>query len=104
MFDSVSGVGVDDPVDREREDAFAWASIERELRCGEEERTWGNTIPSGRLGRSVQLEQVLPETLALWQQGRLDERRVAAICDTTHYLSVGKARAVQRRVLERAPE
>jgi hypothetical protein len=34
-----------------------------------------------RLGRSARLEQVLPETLALWQQGRLDERRVAAICD-----------------------
>ena len=40
----------------------------------------------------------------MWQQGRLDERRVAAICDATHYLSVNKARAVQRRVLDRAPE
>jgi len=57
-----------------------------------------------RLGRSVQLEQVLPETLALWLQGRLDERRVTAICDTTHYLSADNARAVQHRVLERAPE
>jgi uncharacterized protein DUF222 len=191
MFEGVSGVEVEDSVDRELEDAFDWASIERELRCGEEERTWGNTVPSGlfaleidggtqcedglsdaqlidamvgferltawaearqarilaefarrrpgddptlvatdkpcamskfapdevglalklarmtakaRLGRSVQLEGVLPETLALWQQGRLDERRVAAICDATHYLTAGKARAVQRRVLERAPE
>jgi hypothetical protein len=57
-----------------------------------------------RLGRAAQLEQVLPETLALWQQGRLDERRVAAICDATHYLPVNKARAVQNRVLDRAPE
>jgi hypothetical protein len=141
------------------EDALDWVSIERELRQGEEERTWGNTAPSGlfaleidsdtrheaelsdsqlvdamvgferltgwaqarqarllaefarrrpgddptmvatdkacalgkfapdevglaltlsrmtakaKLGRAVQLEQVLPETLTLWQQGRLD--------------------------------
>ena len=57
-----------------------------------------------RLGRSVQLDEVLPEPLQLWQRGRLDERRVAAICDTTHYLSAEKARAVQRRVLDRAPD
>jgi hypothetical protein len=57
-----------------------------------------------RIGRSVQLEQVLPETLHAWQHGRLDERRVTAICDTTHYLPVDKARAVQQRVLGRAPE
>jgi uncharacterized protein DUF222 len=56
-----------------------------------------------RLGRSVQLEQLLPETLQLWEQGRLDERRVAAICEATHYLSVEKARAVQQRVIDRAP-
>jgi hypothetical protein len=181
---------LDTELDTELEDAFAWAAIERELRQGGEDRTLGNTSPSGffaleidtdtqhedglsdaqlidamvgferltawaearqarllaefarrrpgddptrvatdkpctisryapdevglalklargtakaRLGRSVQLEQVLPETLQLWQQGRLDERRVAAICDATHYLSVHKARAVQRRVLDRAP-
>ena len=175
---------------RPLEDRFAWAEIERDLRQGGDDRTFGNTSPSGlfaleidtdtqhadglsdaqlidamvgferltawaearqarllaefarrrpgddptlvatdkpctmsryapdevglalklargtakaRLGRSVQLEQVLPETLALWQQGRLDERRVAAICDATHYLPEDKARAVQRRVLDRAP-
>jgi hypothetical protein len=191
MFDTASGVELDEPVDPQLEDAFDWARIERELRTGEEDRTWGNTVPSGffaleidsdtgvevglsdaqlidavvgferltgwaqarqarllaefarrrpgddptmvasdkactiskfapdevglalkqarttakaRIGRSVQLEQVLPETLALWQEGRLDERRVTAICDTTHYLSVGKARAVQQRVLDRAPD
>jgi hypothetical protein len=191
MFDSASEVEVGEPIDPQLEDAFDWVAIERDLRCGEEDRTWGNTSPSGlfaleidsdtrcaaglsdaqlidamvgferlagwaqarqarvlaefarrrpgedttlvatdkpcamsrfapdevglalklarmtakaRIGRSVQLEQVLPETLTLWQQGRLDERRVAAICDATHYLSVGKARAVQRRVLDRAPD
>jgi hypothetical protein len=191
MFGSVCEVEVGEPVDPQLEDAFDWVAIERDLRCGEEDRTWGNSCPSGlfaleidsdtrceaglsdaqlidamvgferlaawaearqarvlaefarrrpgddttlvatdkpcamsrfapdevglalklarmtakaRLGRSVQLEQVLPETLALWQQGRLDERRVAAICDATHYMSAGKARAVQRRVLDRAPE
>ena len=182
---------LDTELDTELEDAFAWAEIERDLRQGGEDRTFGNTSPSGlfaleidtdtqhadgltdaqlidamvgferltawaearqarllaefarrrpgddptlvatdkpctmsryapdevglalklarrtakaRLGRSVQLEQVLPETRALWQQGRLDERRVAAICDATHYLTEDKARAVQRRVLDRAPE
>jgi hypothetical protein len=176
--------------DAELEDALDWARIERELRQDNNDRTHGNTLPSGlfaleidtdtqcedgltdaqlidamvgferltawaqarqarllaefarrrpgddptllatdkpctmsrytpdevglalklargtakaRLGRSVQLEQVLPETLALWQQGRLDERRVAAICDATHYLPEAKARAVQHRVLDRAP-
>ncbi|MHA6622019.1 HNH endonuclease signature motif containing protein [Pseudonocardia sp. DLS-67] len=57
-----------------------------------------------RLGRAVQLSQVLPHTLHAWQRGRLDERRVTAICDATHYLPVAKARAVQQRVLHRAPE
>lgn len=57
-----------------------------------------------RLGRAVQLSRVLPHTLNAWQQGRLDERRVAAICDATHYLPADKARAVQQRVLHRAPE
>ena len=181
---------VDQPVDPRLEDAFDWVSIEHELCCGDEDRTWGNTAPSGifaleidsdtrdetglsdaqlidaivgferltgwaearqarllaefarrrpgddptliatdkpctmskfapdevglalklarmtakaRLGRSVQLEQVLPETLTLWQQGRLDERRVTAICDATHYLNADTARAVQHRVLDRAP-
>lgn len=47
---------------------------------------------------------MLPETLQAWQRGQLDERRVTAICDATHYLAVDKARAVQQRVLARAPE
>jgi hypothetical protein len=191
MFESVSEVGADEPVAPRLQDAIDWASLEHELRTGVEDRTWGNTVPSGffaleidadtgvesglsdaqlidavvgferltgwaqarqarllaefarrrpgddptmvatdkactigkfapdevglalkqarmtakaRIGRSVQLEQVLPETLALWERGRLDERRVTAICDTTHYLPVEKARAVQQRVLDRAPD
>lgn len=190
MFDHVCEEEVAEPGDLLLEDAFDWASLERELRRDGEDRTWGNTAPSGlfaleidtdtrdetglsdaqlidaivgferltgwaearqarllaefarrrpgddptlvatdkpctigrfapdevglalklarmtakaRLGRSVQLQQVLPETLALWSQGRLDERRVAAICEATHYLSVDNARAVQHRVLDRAP-
>ncbi|GAA5136391.1 hypothetical protein GCM10023320_67430 [Pseudonocardia adelaidensis] len=191
MFDQLCEEVVAEPGDPRLEDAFDWACIERELRRDDEDRTWGNTVPSGlfaleidsdtcdeaglsdaqlidavvgfervtgwaearqarllaefarrrsgddpalmatdkpctmgrfapdevglalklarmtakaRLGRSVQLRQVLPETLTLWSQGRLDERRVAAICEATHYLSVEKARAVQQRVLDRAPD
>ena len=40
----------------------------------------------------------------LWQAGRLDERRVTAICDATRHLPLDTARAVQARVLPRAPE
>ena len=47
MFESASEVEVDDSVDPELEDAFDWMAIERELRCGGEDRTWGNTVPSG---------------------------------------------------------
>ncbi|WP_345613730.1 DUF222 domain-containing protein, partial [Pseudonocardia adelaidensis] len=66
--------------------------------------TQARLTAKARLGRSVQLQQVLPETLALWERGRLDERRVSAICDATHHLSAETARAVQQRVLDRAPE
>ena len=191
MFDNVCEVEAGDSVDPQLEDAFDWLAIERELRYGEEERTWGNTAPSGlfaleidsdtrdvvglsdaqlvdavvgferlaawaqarqarvlaefarrrpgddntlvatdkpcamsrfapdevglaltlarmtakmRIGRSVQLAQVLPETRELWERGRLDERRVAAICEATHYLDTEQARAVQQRILDRAPE
>ena len=56
---------------------------------------------AARLGQAVQLATRLPETLQAWQDGRLDERKVAAICDATHYLDDDKARAVQDRVLGR---
>ena len=57
---------------------------------------------AARLGQAVQLATRLPETLQAWQDGRLDERKVAAICDATLYLDDDKARAVQDRVLGRA--
>src|SRR3712207_6150473 len=47
MFDSACEMEADDPVDSDLEDAFDWLAVERDLRCGEEERTWGNTAPSG---------------------------------------------------------
>jgi hypothetical protein len=59
---------------------------------------------TARLAQSRELVQRLPETLAEWQAGRLDERRVTAICDATRHLPVETARAVQERVLPRAPE
>ena len=57
---------------------------------------------AARLGQAVQLATRLPETLQAWQEGRLDERKIAAICDATLYLDDDKARAVQDRVLGRA--
>jgi hypothetical protein len=45
MFELVSGVGTGGSVDPELEDAVDWASFERELRSGAEDRTWGNTTP-----------------------------------------------------------
>ena len=35
------------PADPAVDDALDWVSLERELRRGEEDRTWGNTTPSG---------------------------------------------------------
>ncbi len=46
----------------------------------------------------------LPDTLALWEPGRIDQRRVAAICDAVIDLSDEHAAAVEARVLPRAPE
>ncbi|MFD1534090.1 DUF222 domain-containing protein [Pseudonocardia aurantiaca] len=59
---------------------------------------------TGRIGQSRELVERLPETLGLWEAGRLDERRVTAICDATRHLPLETARAVQERVLPRAPE
>jgi hypothetical protein len=38
---------LDTQLDPELEDGFAWAAIERDLRQGGEDRTFGNTSPSG---------------------------------------------------------
>ncbi|WP_433558594.1 DUF222 domain-containing protein [Pseudonocardia xinjiangensis] len=58
----------------------------------------------GRIGQSLDLVHRLPETLQVWENGQIDERRVTAICDATRRLSTEHARAVQHRVLARAPE
>ncbi len=58
---------------------------------------------TGRIAQSQELVERLLETLALWEAGRLDERRVTAICDATRNLPLDTARRVQERVLPRAP-
>jgi hypothetical protein len=57
-----------------------------------------------RLGQARQLDDRLPRTLQAWQDGRLDERKVRAICDAVLYLGPEQAAAVQDRVLDRAPQ
>lgn len=69
------------------------------MRCGD-----GGRLCVGQDGPAFEASPARLETLALWQRGRLDERRVVAICDTTDYLGAEKARAVQQRVLDRAPD
>ena len=59
---------------------------------------------AGRTQLAGALRDRLPDTLALWEQGRLDQRRVAAICDATAALAPEHAIAVEARVLPRAPE
>jgi Domain of unknown function (DUF222) len=56
-----------------------------------------------RIERSLRLEQVLPATLAAWDAGQLDVAKVNAIHDATLCLSDTAARAVQDRVLPKAP-
>jgi uncharacterized protein DUF222 len=56
-----------------------------------------------RIERSLRLEQVLPATLAAWDAGQLDVAKVNAIHDATLCLSDPAARAVQDRVLPKAP-
>jgi hypothetical protein len=59
---------------------------------------------NARIAQSLELVHRLPETLQAWESGRLDERRVTAICDAVRHLSPEKAHAVQQRVLARASE
>ncbi|MBC8093886.1 MAG: DUF222 domain-containing protein [Pseudonocardia sp.] len=57
-----------------------------------------------RIGQAVQLTEVLTDTLAAWETGRLDGGKVRAICDATHRLPVEVAVAIQDRVLTKAPQ
>ncbi len=57
---------------------------------------------TAKLAQSVQLHEVLGDTLHAWETGRLDALKVRAISDATLRLDQTKARAVQNRVLPRA--
>ena len=56
-----------------------------------------------RIGHAIALANRLPQTRQAWEHGLLDQRKVAAICDATDYLTDDHAAAVQDRVLPRAP-
>jgi hypothetical protein len=56
-----------------------------------------------QLDRAAALDAHLAPTRALWEQGALDERRVAVIVDGTRHLSAEVAAGVQTRVLPAAP-
>ena len=57
-----------------------------------------------RIGLACRLLATLPETHALWESGQIDAAKARAIDDATWMLSPELARAVQDRVLARAPE
>jgi len=57
-----------------------------------------------RIGTAVRLLAVLPETHATWEAGRIDTAKARAVDDATWTLTPELARAVQDRVLPRAPE
>ena len=57
-----------------------------------------------RIGMARRLLAVLPATHAVWESGRIDVLKARAIDDATVVLSDDLARAVQARVLPRAPE
>ena len=57
-----------------------------------------------RIGLACRLLATLPDTFALWEAGRIDTAKARAVDDATVVLSDELARAVQDRVLPRAPE
>ena len=57
-----------------------------------------------RIGLACRLLTTLPDTFALWEAGQIDTAKARAIDDATVVLSDELARAVQDRVLPRAPE
>ena len=57
-----------------------------------------------RVGLACRLLATLPETHALWEAGQIDTAKARAIDDATWMLTPELARAVQDRVLPRAPE
>lgn len=65
---------------------------------------WSRGTAAGRVGDAVRLTTQLSATLELWEAGRLDARKVSAICDAALTLSAEHVPAVEARVLRRAPE
>jgi Domain of unknown function (DUF222)/HNH endonuclease len=57
-----------------------------------------------RIGTAVRLLAVLPETHAVWEAGRIDTPKARAVDDATWMLVPELARAVQDRVLPKAPQ
>ena len=57
-----------------------------------------------RIGLACRLLGTLPETHALWEAGQIDTAKARAVDDATWMLSPELARAVNARVLARAPE
>ena len=56
-----------------------------------------------RIGTACRLLSVLPETHAAWEAGRIDTAKARAVDDSTWTLAPELARAVQDRVLPKAP-
>ncbi len=57
-----------------------------------------------RVGLACRLLATLPETHALWETGQIDTAKARAIDDATWMLTSERARAVQARILDKAPE
>ena len=57
-----------------------------------------------RIGLACRLLGTLPETHALWESGRIDTPKARAVDDATWMLAPELARAVQDRILDKAPE
>src|SRR5215207_2365799 len=56
-----------------------------------------------RIGTACRLLAVLPETHAAWEAGRIDTSKARTVDDVTWMLAPALARAVQDRVLPKAP-
>ena len=57
-----------------------------------------------RVGLACRLLATLRETHALWETGQIDTAKARAIDDATWMLTSERARAVQARILDKAPE
>ena len=65
--------------------------------------TLSRMTAAGRLAHARQLTEVLDDTLHAWESGRLDGGKVRAITDACFRKPPEQARAIQDRVLGRAP-